>query len=158
MWSALSFLFSPPLSLLCSLADQKEAVAAKGVPPFVPADFQPVLKKSVCYIVAAVLFNEKGEVNIVSQLDVKQILSCKSGWAFPKFSESAKRTEKEILHCFQYLIYVLFTIATRKMLLLEVLAEKKQIFLFLLDTSMAVFIFLDVFFRNVKRLLAFFTF
>jgi hypothetical protein len=64
---------------VCSLADQNEAVAAKGVPPSVPADFQPVLKKSVCYIVAAVLFNEKGEVNIISQVDVKQILSCKSG-------------------------------------------------------------------------------
>jgi hypothetical protein len=64
---------------VCSLADQNEAVAAKGVPPSVPADFQPVLKKSVCYIVAAVLFNEKGEVNIVWQLVVKKILSCKSG-------------------------------------------------------------------------------
>jgi hypothetical protein len=78
MWSALSFLFFPPISLLCSLADQNEAVAAKGVPPSVPADFQPVLKKSVCYIVAAVLFNEKGEV-IISQLGVKRILSCRSG-------------------------------------------------------------------------------
>ena len=28
-----------------------------------PADFQPVVKKSVCYIVAAVLFNEKNEVS-----------------------------------------------------------------------------------------------
>jgi hypothetical protein len=137
VWSALSFLFSPPISLLCSLADQNEAVAAKGVPPSVPADFQPVLKKSVCYIVAAVLFNEKGEVNIVSQVGVKQILSCKSRWAFPKFSESAKRTEEEILHCFQYLIYVLFTFATRKMSLLLLIAEKARMFLILLDTSVA---------------------
>ena len=45
-----------------TLAQQNEATAAKGVPPSAPADFQPVVKKSVCYIVAAVLFNEKNEV------------------------------------------------------------------------------------------------
>ena len=27
-----------------------------------PSDFVPVLKKNVCYIVAAVIFNEKNEV------------------------------------------------------------------------------------------------
>ena len=46
-----------------TLAQQNEATAAKGVPPSAPADFQPVVKKSVCYIVAAVLFNENNEVS-----------------------------------------------------------------------------------------------
>ena len=46
-----------------TLAQQNGATAAKGVPPSAPADFQPVVKKSVCYIVAAVLFNENNEVS-----------------------------------------------------------------------------------------------
>ena len=45
-----------------SLAEQNEAAAAKGVAAAAPADFQPVVKKSVCYIVAAVIFNEHNEV------------------------------------------------------------------------------------------------
>ena len=45
-----------------SLSEQNEAIASKGVPPSVPSDFVPVLKKNVCYIVAAVIFNEKNEV------------------------------------------------------------------------------------------------
>ena len=44
-----------------TLAEQNEAIACKGVPPSVPSDFVPVLKKNVCYIVAAVIFNEKNE-------------------------------------------------------------------------------------------------
>ena len=39
-----------------------QATTSKGAQPLAPADFQPVVKKSVCYIVAAVLFNEKNEV------------------------------------------------------------------------------------------------
>ena len=49
-----------------SLAEQNEAAAAKGVAAAAPADFQPVVKKSVCYIVAAVIFNEHNEVEIPS--------------------------------------------------------------------------------------------
>ena len=46
-----------------SLAEQNEAAMAKGVTqPSVPADYKPVIKKSVTYIVAAVLFNERGDV------------------------------------------------------------------------------------------------
>ena len=45
-----------------TLAEQNEAIACKGVPPSVPSDFVPVLKQNVCYIVAAVIFNEKNEV------------------------------------------------------------------------------------------------
>ena len=45
-----------------SLAEQNEAAASKGVQSGAPSDFVPVVKKSVCYIVAAVIFNEKNEV------------------------------------------------------------------------------------------------
>ena len=45
-----------------SIAEQNEAAASKGVQPGTPSDFVPVVKKSVCYIVAAVIFNEKNEV------------------------------------------------------------------------------------------------
>lgn len=62
-----------------SLGDQNEAVAAKGVPPSVPADFQPVLKKSVCYIVAAVLFNDKGEVLMMQEAKS----TCAGQWYLP---------------------------------------------------------------------------
>ena len=51
-----------------SLAEQNEAVASKGVPPSAPSDFVPVLKKNVCYIVAAVIFNENNEVNMIPQM------------------------------------------------------------------------------------------
>ena len=37
-----------------------------------PADFQPVVKKSVCYIVAAVLFNEKNEVVMMTMTLLNQ--------------------------------------------------------------------------------------
>ncbi len=45
-----------------SLSDQNEAALAKGVQPAVQADFKPVIKKSVTYIVAAVLVNDQGDV------------------------------------------------------------------------------------------------
>lgn len=48
-----------------TLADAREAAAAKGVTlsgPAASADFVPVVRKSVTYIVAAVLVNDRGEV------------------------------------------------------------------------------------------------
>jgi 8-oxo-dGDP phosphatase len=49
-----------------SLSEQNELAAAKGVTSpsnLVNSDeYKPVIKKSVTYIVAAVLFNEDGEV------------------------------------------------------------------------------------------------
>merc|ERR1712172_285927 len=50
-----------------SLSEQNEAIASKGVPPSVPSDFVPVLKKNVCYIGAAVIFNEKNEVLMMQE-------------------------------------------------------------------------------------------
>merc|ERR1712142_831258 len=62
-----------------TLAQQNEATAAKGVPPSAPADFQPVVKKSVCYIVAAVLFNENNEVLMMQEAKS----SCAGQWYLP---------------------------------------------------------------------------
>lgn len=43
-----------------TLEEQNEVQVAKGVTPSAPADFKPVIKKSVSYIVAAVLINDQG--------------------------------------------------------------------------------------------------
>ena len=40
-----------------SIAEQNEAAASKGVQPGTPSDFVPVVKKSVCYIVAVRSFS-----------------------------------------------------------------------------------------------------
>jgi len=62
-----------------SLQDQNEATTSKGAQPLAPADFQPVVKKSVCYIVAAVLFNEKNEVLMMQEAKS----SCAGQWYLP---------------------------------------------------------------------------
>lgn len=62
-----------------SLQDQNEATQAKGAQPLAPSDFQPVVKKSVCYIVAAVLFNEKSEVLMMQEAKS----SCAGQWYLP---------------------------------------------------------------------------
>ena len=45
-----------------TLEEQNEVQVAKGVTPSAPADFKPVIKKSVSYIVAAVLINDQGKL------------------------------------------------------------------------------------------------
>ena len=45
-----------------TLEEQNEVQVAKGVTPSAPADFKPVIKKSVSYIVAAVLINDQGKI------------------------------------------------------------------------------------------------
>ena len=62
-----------------SLAEQNEAVASKGVPPSAPSDFVPVLKKNVCYIVAAVIFNENNEVRITGAHSSRNLFCQLSG-------------------------------------------------------------------------------
>lgn len=82
-----------------SLRDQNDVTAAKGVPPTAPADFKPIVKKSVCYIVAAVLFNEKGEVLMMQEAKS----SCAGQWYLPAgrmeagedIAEAAKREVRE---------------------------------------------------------------
>ena len=41
--------------------------AAKGVAPSSPSTFTPELKKNVCYVVAAAIVNEKGEVLMIQE-------------------------------------------------------------------------------------------
>jgi len=62
-----------------TLVDQNEAVAAKGVSPAAPTDFQPVVKKSIMYIVAAVIINDKGEVLLMQEAKS----SCAGQWYLP---------------------------------------------------------------------------
>ena len=45
-----------------TLEDQNDIAMAKGIQPSASSDFQPIIKKTVTYIVAAVLFNKHGEV------------------------------------------------------------------------------------------------
>ena len=62
-----------------SLQDQNDASLAKGIQPSAPSEFKPVIKKSVTYIVAAVLFNSEGEVLMMqvnqSQTHLRSIYS-----------------------------------------------------------------------------------
>ncbi|KAF0299012.1 8-oxo-dGDP phosphatase NUDT18 [Amphibalanus amphitrite] len=50
-----------------SLEDQNEATAAKGVAPSSPSTFTPELKKNICYVVAAAIVNDKGEVLMIQE-------------------------------------------------------------------------------------------
>ena len=54
---------------------QNEVSASKGISPAAPSNFKPVIKKSVTYIVAAVLVNEHGDVLM---MQVGQLTSIKS--------------------------------------------------------------------------------
>jgi len=82
-----------------SIAEQNEAAASKGVQPGTPSDFVPVVKKSVCYIVAAVIFNEKNEVLMMQEAKS----SCAGQWYLPAgrmepgedITEAAKREVME---------------------------------------------------------------
>jgi len=82
-----------------SLKEQNEATSAKGAAPLAPADFQPVVKKSVCYIVAAVIFNENNEVLMMQEAKS----SCAGQWYLPAgrmeagedVAEAAKREVME---------------------------------------------------------------
>jgi len=62
-----------------TLEDQYDLVAAKGVAPSSPLDFTPTVKKSVVYIVGAVIFNEKGEVLMMQEAKS----SCAGQWYLP---------------------------------------------------------------------------
>ncbi len=57
-----------------TLSEQTEAAAAKGIQTaldtLASSEYRPVIKKSVTYIVAAVLFNEHGEV-LMMQVGIK---------------------------------------------------------------------------------------
>lgn len=62
-----------------SLSDQVEELAAKGIESTVLPDYKPVVKKSVTYIVAAVVINEKGDVLMMQEAKS----SCAGTWYLP---------------------------------------------------------------------------
>jgi len=82
-----------------SLADQNETSLAKGIQPSAPSDYKPVIKKSVTYIVAAVLINEHGDVLMMQEAKS----SCAGQWYLPagrmepgeEVTEAAIREVKE---------------------------------------------------------------
>lgn len=59
-----------------TLEEQNAAFEAQGVQPLSSADFVPVLGKTVTYIVACVLFNEKNEVLMIQEAKK----SCAGKW------------------------------------------------------------------------------
>ncbi|XP_018799054.1 PREDICTED: 8-oxo-dGDP phosphatase NUDT18 [Bactrocera latifrons] len=62
-----------------SLEEQNATAEAQGIQPSASADYIPVLGKSVTYIVASVLFNERDEVLMMQE--AKQ--SCAGKWYLP---------------------------------------------------------------------------
>lgn len=62
-----------------SLADQNEAALAKGVQPAASSEYKPVIQKSITYIVAAVLVNDRGEVLMMQEAKS----SCAGQWYLP---------------------------------------------------------------------------
>ena len=80
--------FDEPTGELCdfTLEEQNAATEAQGVQPSASSDFVPILGKTVTYIVACVLINEKNEVLMMQE--AKQ--SCAGKWYLP-----AGRMEKD---------------------------------------------------------------
>ncbi|XP_046403335.1 8-oxo-dGDP phosphatase NUDT18 [Ischnura elegans] len=62
-----------------TIADQNEATVARGVTPSVPSDFVPKLHKTICYVVAAIIINEKNEVLMIQEAKS----SCAGQWYLP---------------------------------------------------------------------------
>ncbi|XP_043205982.1 8-oxo-dGDP phosphatase NUDT18-like [Amphibalanus amphitrite] len=74
-----------------SLEDQNEATAAKGVAPSSPSTFTPELKKNICYVVAAAIVNDKGEVLMIQEAKS----SCAGQWYLPAGRMEAGETIAE---------------------------------------------------------------
>ncbi|XP_046645727.1 8-oxo-dGDP phosphatase NUDT18-like isoform X2 [Daphnia pulicaria] len=62
-----------------TLEDQNEAAISKGLAPSAPPDFVPILKQSVCYVVMAVIINEKNEILMMQEAKS----SCAGQWYLP---------------------------------------------------------------------------
>ena len=60
-----------------TLVEQNEVAAAKGIQTAMvnSSEYRPVIKKSVTYIVAAVLFNEHGEVLMMQVRNLPALIS-----------------------------------------------------------------------------------
>lgn len=84
-------------SELCdfSLEDQNYAAESQGIKPIVSSDYQPILEKTVTYIVAVVIFNDDNEVLMMQEAKK----SCAGKWYLPagriemgeKITEAAAR-------------------------------------------------------------------
>jgi len=74
-----------------SLAAQNEALASKGITPTGPTEFIPVTKRTVTYIVAAVLFNEDNEVLMMQEAKP----SCAGQWYLPAGRMEPNETIKD---------------------------------------------------------------
>jgi hypothetical protein len=89
------------LSLHCHLKKCIFFAVAKGVAPAAPSDYIPKLNKNVCYIVAAVLINESGDVLMMQEAK----RSCAGQWYLPAGHIEAGETiqqavEREVMFCF----------------------------------------------------------
>ncbi|XP_034940124.1 8-oxo-dGDP phosphatase NUDT18 [Chelonus insularis] len=62
-----------------TLSQQNDAIEAKGVKPTVSSDYVPICQKTVTYIVAAVIFNDKDQVLMVQEAKP----SCAGKWYLP---------------------------------------------------------------------------
>jgi len=62
-----------------SLEEQNEIAVSKGQAPSAPADFIPKLKHSVCYVVMAVIFNDKNEILMIQEAKS----TCSGQWYLP---------------------------------------------------------------------------
>ncbi len=54
-------------------------IVSKGLAPSAPPDFVPILKQSVCYVVMAVIINEKNEILMMQEAKS----SCAGQWYLP---------------------------------------------------------------------------
>ena len=54
-------------------------LASKGQPPTAPPDFVPILQKSVCYVVMAVIMNDKNEILMMQEAKS----NCNGQWYLP---------------------------------------------------------------------------
>ena len=64
---------------MCHIDVYVYLIASKGVTPTGPTDFVPVTKKTVTYIVAAVLVNEDNQVLMIQEAKP----SCSGQWYLP---------------------------------------------------------------------------
>jgi len=80
-------------SLFCdfSLTAQNEALASKGITPTGPTEFIPVTKKTLTYIVAAVIVNENKEVLMMQEANRR----CPGQWYLPAGRMEAGETITE---------------------------------------------------------------
>lgn len=71
-------------------------LVSKGLAPSAPPDFVPVLKQSVCYVVMAVIINEKNEILVMQEAKS----SCAGQWYLPAGRVEPNESIMVCLICF----------------------------------------------------------